>query len=177
MTPRQMATLALAFGLIGCADDYESERVRKAADGFWTANMEGELELAETYVLEGSSATLTRPEDGGAPFESYTLDKVDVDGNRATVETRIDGVGGNPGVEMEFKTRLVRSQDIWWIDLDRTTGEIMQVMMGVDMEGFGEAMEEALGQAMEGVADEMQATMEQMAKEMDRAMKRAGPGR
>jgi len=100
-----------------------------------------------------------------------------VNGNRAKVQTQIVGVNGNPGVVLEFTTSLVLSQNIWWIDLDRTTGEIMQVMLGIDMEEFGEAMEEAMGKAMEGMADEVQATMEQIAKEMDRAMQQAGPGR
>jgi hypothetical protein len=172
-----MATLAFACTLIGCGSDYEAEKARKVADGFWAANMGGDVEEAETYVLEGSSATLTKPQDGSPPFEDYTLGKVEVDGNRATVETRIVGANGNTGVEMEFKTSLVLSQNMWWIDLDRTSGEIMQVMLGINMEEFGEAMEEAMGKAMEGVADEMEATMEQMAKEMDRAMKRTGSGR
>jgi hypothetical protein len=173
MTARQTAALVFVLTLIGCASSYEAKRARKAADGFWAANMAGEVGVAEKYVLEGSSATLSKPEDGKPPFEGYTLGDVDVKGNRATVETWISGVNGNPGVDMEFKTSLILSRNIWWIDLDRTTGEIMQVMLGINMEEFGEAMEEAMGKAMEGMADEMQASMEQMGKEMDAAMTRS----
>ncbi len=172
MIDRRIATLTLVCGLMACGGGYESDRVLETADGFWAASYAGQMEVAERYILEGGSATLNKPEDGKPPFDSYTLGKVELDGNRATVETSIQGANGNSGLDMEFKTVLVMSRSMWWVDLDNTTGEIMQVMLGVNMEELGQAMADAMGEAIDGMAEGMQEGVEQMAKEMNAAMSR-----
>lgn len=173
MTSRRIVALAWTLLLVGCGTNYLADSALKTANDFWAANKAGDIDMARVYVLEGSSATLTRPEDGSAPFQNYTLGKVKVDDDVATIDTKIVGMNGASNTTMEFKTVMRRLRNVWWVDLDSTTGEIMQVMLGINMEELGAAMEEAMGQAMQGVAEGMQDGMEKMAQQMNGAMKQA----
>ena len=172
MKTRQMLAMAAVGVLIACGVDPETYRVLDTAEGFWDASQNGEVDVAQSYVAEGAMASLERREDGSAPFEEYSLGKVEVDGNSATVETHIKGINGPAAVEAEFQTVLVRDNGIWWIDLDRTTGGILESIMGETMAAMGEAMEEAMGEAMQEMVDGMQKSMEEMASKMNKGGQR-----
>ena len=147
--------------LAACDSGQETERARAAAHEFWAATKAGDVELAKGYILEGNTATLEPPEEGGSPFGEYSLGEVELDRDRALVPTTITDMDGLAPGELEFKTVLVKRNHVWWVDLDNTMGDMMQVMLGINLEQIGEAMGEAMGQAMEGMAEAMNEAMRQ----------------
>lgn len=172
MTTRHAFLLTAAFTFFACGVDPETYRVLDTTQGFWDASRDGDITMAQSYVAEGALASIEPRDDGKPPFDEYRLGDVEVSGNQATVETHVTGVNGSAAVEADFQTVLVKENGIWWIDLDRTTGGILESIMGETMAAMGEAMEEAMGEAMQEMVNGMQKSMEEMAASMEKGAQR-----
>lgn len=143
------------------------------AEAFWTAAKEGDMDLAKSYLAEGGRASID--DAGSAPsVATFSLGETAVDGDRATVQTTVAAAAPQE-MELAFATVLVREGDVWKVDLDQTTDEMMKSLFGATMgelaKKMGNAVGEAMGEAMEGVAKGMaeglQAVGEAMADSLE----------
>jgi hypothetical protein len=141
----------------GCGGD-EAGEVKRIAEAFWNATKAGDIELAQTYVSE-SSMFQPNTEDNDAPPGDVRLGAVELDGDEATVETAVTKVDDENAFDMEFQTVLVLENGEWKVEMDKTTGSMMQ--------GAFAAMAEAMGSAMEGMAEGMADAFKEGFKEMD----------
>jgi len=143
------------------------------AEAFWTASKEGDIELAKTYVAEGSKATMNNSGDSQS-LGDFSLGEVTVDGDRATVETNVAA----KEMELAFQTVLIRQEGDWKVDLDATTDEMMRSLFGTTMGDFtkkmGEAMGEAVGETMKAVAEGMAEGLEAVGEALTDSMKAGG---
>jgi hypothetical protein len=139
------------------------------AEAFWTASKAGDIELAKTYVAEGSKATMNN--SGDSQLGDFSLGEVTVDGDRATVETDV----ASEEMELAFQTVLIRQEGDWKVDLDATTDEMMRSLFGTTMGDFtkkmGEAMGEAVGESMKAMADGMAEGLQAVGEALSDSMK------
>ena len=162
----------LAVSAAGCW--MAAEDPLTVAEAFWRAGQERDLELARSYVSADSKAQINDSGDA-APFGDITLSDPEIDGDEATVETLMIGVG-EQDLEIAFQTALVMEDGAWKIDLDRTMGEMTKSLLGVSMsemmEGLGETMGDAVGEAVgslvEGLAEGMQTAADSLRAKSER---------
>lgn len=170
MTPK-MAIPLLPIVLAACAGGPGPAEI---ADAFWTASRDGDVERAESYVAENTSASMNASAD--SEIDDFSLGEVDVDGDEATVHTTLSGRNGDRSLEISFGTKLVREDDGWKIDLDGTMGEMVGAVLGTTMgdlaSEMGKAMGEAMGEAMKGLAEGMAEGMKALGDSMQSASKR-----
>ena len=140
------------------------------AEAFWTASKAGDIELAKTYVAEGSKATMSDPGKSQS-LREFSLGEVTVDGDRATVETTVAA----EEMELAFETVLIRQEGDWKVDLDATSDEMMKSLLGTTMGEFtkkiGEAIGDAMGKSMKAVADGMAEGFEAMGEALTDSLK------
>ena len=108
-------------------------------------------------------------EDEGSSIESVEIWDVEIDGDEAEVETRIEAVNEDRTLDIEFETVLVKRDGEWLVDLGETAGNMVGAMLGASMEQLGEAIGEGIGEAMEGMAEGLAEGMEEMGKSMQKA--------
>jgi len=171
MKPRQIIALAATGILVSCSG--ASDEAHDVADMFWEASRVGDTELVRSLVASGSQAKVNEPENRDAPFGDYALGDVSIEDGVAAVETTVEGIEGSTTREVEFNTFLIQEDGTWKVDLDRTTNDMMRVMLGVTMEQLGEMMGEAMGKAMEGMVEGMAEGMKEGMEAMGEAMNQA----
>ena len=171
MNARQIFALAATGILLSCGG--ASDAARDVADTFWQASRDGDTEVVRSLVASGSKAKVNEPVDGDAPFGDYALGDVSIEDGVAGVETTVEGMDGSTMGEVQFKTFLIQEDGAWKVDLDRTTSDMMRVMLGVTMEQLGEMMGEAMGKAMEGMVEGMAEGMKEGMEAMGEAMNEA----
>lgn len=173
MTYRMMyvITATLTAAACGAADSPGT-----VAEAFWTASKDGDKELAETYMVEGGSASISEGGSGSSIGE-FSLGETAVDGERATVATTVTSMGEQSMV-LDFNTVLVQQDGSWKVDLDQTTDEMMRSLLGTTMgdlaEQMGEAVGNAMGEVMEGIAEGMAEGLKSMGDALNDSLKTAG---
>jgi len=155
MRARELISIATCAVLFGCGSG-EADRAKQVAQAFWDATVAGDAELAQTFVSAGSMFQPNKSK-GDSPPGDVKLGAVDVDGDDAAVETVVTKLDAESPMNMEFETILVREEGSWKIDMDKTTGSMMQ--------GAFAAMAEAMGSAMQGMAEGMAEGMKEGMKE------------
>ncbi len=173
MRNRLLVAILAASATTGCW--MTTEDPLTVAEAFWRAGQEGDIELAQSYVSTESEAQINRTGDA-KPFGDITLRDPQVDGDAATVETFMVGVGERE-FEITFQTALVLEDGAWKIDLDQTMGDMTKSLLGISMtemmEGLGQSMGDAMGEAMgsivEGLAEGMQTAAESLKARTDSA--------
>ena len=171
MKARHGIALIAAGLLTSCGA--EPNAALDVAHRFWEASRAGDTETVRNLIASSSRAQVNEPEDGEEPFGDYVLGDVVIEDGVAAVETTLRGMKGSTTEEVQFNTFVIQESDEWKVDLDRTTNDMMRVMLGVTMEQFGEMMGEAMGEAMKGLAEGMAEGMREGVEEMGEVMKQA----
>jgi hypothetical protein len=157
MMKRRCAVFGLlVLGATACSQS--SGDPKQVAAAFWEATQAGDIELAKSYAVESGSTELSQP-DGDSSIEAFTLGETTIDGEEATVETRVTTRAEQGTIDVDFQTVLVRETGEWRVDLGRTTQEFATKFIGASLsdmaEQMGKALGEAMGSAMQGIADDM----------------------
>jgi len=139
--------------LLGCGNN--TEDIRAVTQAFWEAGKAGDSELARTYVSRASMATIN-DSDGDPATRDFTLGAIEVDGDKAQVETTLSDWGDDGPTTVSFDTHVVKEGGEWKIDLDGTMGSMMGAVLGASVGAMAEAMGQAMQGAMEGMAESME---------------------
>lgn len=156
MKLRDLMNVVACTLLVGCSGG-EAARVKQVAQAFWDASKANDIALAKTFVSESSMFQMQEAKDDAPPGD-VELGEVEVDGHVASVETVVSNLDDETPVDMEFETMLVRENGEWKVDMDRTTGSMMQ--------GAFAAMAKAMGTAMTGMAEGMADAFKEGFREM-----------
>lgn len=108
--------IATLLGACGAPNDPYA-----VSEAFWTATIEGDLELARSYMdLEGRSTVKAASE---WPEGNFSFGETVIEGDGATVETTLFSEGPI-AMEIPFKTVLVREDDDWKVAFRKTMDEM-----------------------------------------------------
>jgi hypothetical protein len=160
------------LGVTACSSGEAPESV---AERFWQAveQRDQETVLALSIEAEGMSMNF---DDDNTVMEGLQIGETVIDGDQASVETRMTAVTEERTLDLEFETALVKRDGQWLVDLEETGSRMMKSVLGVSMQELGEAMAEGMKDAMEGVAEGMAEGMKELGEAMGDAAKDAGSG-
>ncbi len=140
--------LALFATIPGCARPLPPQDV---ADRFWRAVMTQHPAKIRRYVRAQDQETLKNDPEI-MPVESFELRRVVIDGDAASIETRIT-LGADKPVALTIKTLLVRENEQWHVDYSGTVQNISlqsnlaQVIEQI--EAFGGALKDGIDKSVE----------------------------
>ncbi len=156
-----VATLA---GLLGaCAEQLTPQDV---ADRFWRAVVTRHPGKIQRYVVQADRKLL----DGEAellPIAHYKLGRVVIDGEAASIETRVTLDGDTP-VPLQIETRLVRENDRWRVNYQATVDEISANSKLAQVIGQISALGETLKDGLEQSVDDMNRALPAIEAEISR---------
>ena len=155
-----IATLTL---LAGCSNP---ETPQEVAAAFWQAMAENDAgdvmeysTLAEATAFDGYKRSWTDavPSFGGVVIED----------REATIVTRLPAEAGTEGERLELVTYLVRFQDQWLVDYDRTGEAILNPSPFSSIMGELSRLGDELSARFSSSSDDFEQQMEQLARDLE----------
>lgn len=138
----------------------------QVADRFWRAVVAEHPAKLERYVLARDRALLNG-EPALLPVANFTLGRVLIDGEQASVATTITLAGDTP-VTLELDTALVREQETWRVDYRRTAEALSARSDLARVIGQIGALGETLRQGVEQSVDDMRKALPVIERELSR---------
>lgn len=158
-----IATLALVV-LAGCSNP---ETPQEVAAAFWQAMAENDASDVVEYSTLADSAA----------FDGYkrswtdavpSFGRVIIEGREATIVTRLPAEAGTEGERLELITYLVRFNDQWLVDYDRTGDAILNPSPLSNIMGELTKLGQKLSDSFSSSSGQMEQQMDQLARDLDR---------
>ncbi len=157
-----IATLALVV-LAGCSNP---ETPQEVAAAFWQAMAENDAgDVVEYSTLADSAA-----------FDGYkrswtdavpSFGRVIIEGREATIVTRLPAEAGTEGERLELITYLVRFNDQWLVDYDRTGDAILNPSPLSNIMGELTKLGQKLSDSFSSSSGQMEQQMDQLARDLE----------
>ena len=157
-----IAATTLAI-LAGCSSP---ETPQEVAAAFWQAMAENDADDVMEY------STLAEP----AAFDGYkrnwtdavpSFGRVIIEDHEANIVTRLPPEAGTEGERLELVTYLVRLQDRWLVDYDRTGEAILNPSPFNSIMGELSRLGDELSARFSSSSDDFEQQMEQLARDLD----------
>ncbi len=157
-----IATLALVV-LAGCSNP---ETPQEVAAAFWQAMAENDA----SDVVEYSTLA------DAAAFDGYkrswtdavpSFGRVIIEGREATIVTRLPAEAGTEGERLELITYLVRFNDQWLVDYDRTGDAILNPSPLSNIMGELTKLGQKLSDSFSSSSGQMEQQMDQLARDLE----------
>lgn len=167
-SPAAVTAVGLLLSLLGllaggCAQELPPQEV---ADRFWRAVVTGHPGKIRRYVLRQQRDTLANDAEI-LPVSTFTLGRIVIDGERATIDTRIILESDSP-VPLTIPTQLVQEQQQWRVDYDATVNAISSQSELARVIGKIGALGDSLQQGIEQSVDEMKQALPVIEQELAR---------
>ncbi|MBU2953437.1 hypothetical protein [Marinobacter sp. F3R08] len=157
-----IAALTLTV-LIGCS---HPETPQEVAAAFWQAMAENDAgDVMEYSTLADSTAFDAYQRSWTEAVPSFG--RVVIEDREASIVTRLPAEAGNEGERMELVTYLVRSQDQWLVEYDRTGEAILNPSPLSSIMGELNRLGEKLSARFSSSSDEFEQQMEQLARDLE----------
>lgn len=149
------------FFLFACEENLTPEQV---ASGFWTAVMEKDTRTIKKLISH-KSAEIEINKDEILSVSGFSLGKILIDGTNSEIETDVTLASDEP-VTMPITTYLVKENEIWKIDYNKTTSKInadseianvlnhLSSMSKLFVDGLNDSMEE-MNKVLPKIEDEI----------------------
>ena len=155
-----IATLTL---LAGCSNP---ETPQEVAAAFWQAMAENDAgdvmeyaTLAEHLEFDGYKRSWTDA--------AFSFGRVVIEDREATIVTRLPAEAGTEGERLELVTYLVRFQDQWLVDYDRTGEAILNPSPFSSIMGELSRLGDELSARFSSSSDDFEQQMEQLARDLE----------
>lgn len=157
-----IATLALVV-LAGCSNP---ETPQEVAAAFWQAMAENDASDVVEYSTLADSAA----------FDGYkrswtdavpSFGRVIIEGREATIVTRLPAEAGTEGERLELITYLVRFNDQWLVDYDRTGDAILNPSPLSNIMGELTKLGQKLSDSFSSSSGQMEQQMDQLARDLE----------
>ena len=136
---RGLLYLSLAFSLFGCIFSSESQQVREVTENFWQAILDNQPQNAEVYISSSSKPflpLLNNQKIAAKRFESGEIQIKDSVAEVAVVLYR----GDKADMAIPLRTLLLKTDQGWQIDVQKTMGSMVNGTMGVVVQQLDELM-------------------------------------
>ncbi|MDX1578937.1 MAG: hypothetical protein R3266_10645, partial [Gemmatimonadota bacterium] len=110
-----LALLLAGFALSSCG----GEGPESVAQRFWEAAQARDVETVEALSIPSENASFDF-EDEDTAVGSIEVGNAEIEGDRAEVPTRLEMVGQEMELEVDFATVVARHEGEWLVDLDET---------------------------------------------------------
>lgn len=127
---RSLLYWCLALAVSGCIFSSESQQVREVTENFWQAILDNQPQNAEAYITSSSKPflpLLNNQKIAAKRFESGEIKITDSVAEVATVLYR----GDKADMPIPLRTLLLKTDQGWQIDVQKTMGSMVNGTMGV----------------------------------------------
>lgn len=160
---RGLVTVLATMTLLGCSQSLTPSDV---AERFWRAVVAGQPAKMRRYVRQADRQQLDQNAEI-LPVATYSFGRVLIDGDNASIETRIVLDSDTP-VPLNIETRLVREDELWRVDYETTVNEISAQSDLANVIGKIGAIGESLKRGIEQSVDEMNQALPAIEQELSR---------
>ena len=155
--------LTLVATLLGCARPLAPQDV---ADRFWRAVITQHAAKIRRYVVERDQ-TMLKDDPEILPISEFELGRVVIDGDAATIETRITLDGDKP-VALKIDTVLVLEGEHWRVDYATTVNDVSTQSQLAQVIGQIEDLGGALKDGIDKSMDEMKKVLPEIERQLSR---------
>lgn len=135
--------LVLGWFLSGCIFSSESQQVRETTEKFWQAVLAKDMNATKDLVTWESASYLVFLSDNKLSAQRFETGEVKIQENMAEVATLLYG-GEKGDMPIPVRTVLVRNQEKWQIDVQKTMGSMVSGAMGAVVEQLNTFMQNGL---------------------------------
>jgi len=129
--------------LSGCIFSSESQQVRETTEQFWQAVLAKDMETTKDLVTWESAQYLGFLSDNSVSAQRFETGEIKIQDNIAEVATVLYG-GEKGDMIIPVRTVLVRHQESWLVDVQKTMGSMVSGAMNAVVEQLNTFMQNGL---------------------------------
>ena len=156
--------------LSGCIFSSESQQVRETTEKFWQSVLAKDMETTKTLVTWESAQFLGFLSDNSVSAQRFETGEVKVQENIAEVATVLYG-GEKGDMIIPVRTVLVRHQEVWLVDVQKTMGSMVSGAMGAVVEQLNTFMQNGLKDLDRALSDNVNQLNQNLKQGMDQLQK------
>ena len=156
--------------LSGCIFSSESQQVRETTEKFWQSVLAKDMETTKTLVTWESAQFLGFLSDNSVSAQRFETGEIKVQENIAEVATVLYG-GEKGDMIIPVRTVLVRHQEVWLVDVQKTMGSMVSGAMGVVVEQLNTFMQNGLKDLDRALSDNVNQLNQNLKQGMDQLQK------
>lgn len=165
----------ISFLLSACMFSSESQNAVTVTNTFWQAVIDKDMEVAKQLSTWDSTEYLKFIESDKINAQRFETGEVKVTESSAEVATVL--YGGNTGnIKIPVRTVLVRTDNDWRVDVQKTMGSMVSGAMGAVVQELNKFMQESLkgvDKALSEGIDELGKTLNQGFKQLQKDLEDA----
>jgi len=156
----------MSLSLSACIFSSDSQNARSVAEDFWQAVLEKDMEKAKMLVTWESLDYLKYLSSNHVSAQRIETGEVKITDNLAEVATIL--YAGNDGeTQVPARTVLLKVDNVWRVDVQRTMGSIVSGTMGAVVNEMNDFMQ----QTIQGVDKALSGEIDKWGKSLDDGMK------
>ena len=157
--------------LSGCIFSSESQQVRETTEKFWQSVLAKDMETTKTLVTWESAQFLGfLSGDNSVSAQRFETGEIKVQENIAEVATVLYG-GEKGDMIIPVRTVLVRHQEVWLVDVQKTMGSMVSGAMGAVVEQLNTFMQNGLQDLDRALSDNVNQLNQNLKQGMDQLQK------
>lgn len=156
--------------LSGCIFSSESQQVRETTEKFWQSVLAKDMETTKTLVTWESAQFLGFLSDNSVSAQRFETGEIKVQENIAEVATVLYG-GEKGDMIIPVRTVLVRHQEVWLVDVQKTMGSMVSGAMGAVVEQLNTFMQNGLKDLDRALSDNVNQLHQSLKQGMDQLQK------
>lgn len=165
-----LAVMLWSLLLAACVFSSESQQVRDLTEKFWQALLAKDMETTKTLVTWESAQFLTFLNNSGVSAQRFETGEIKIHENTAEVATVLYG-GEKGDVIIPVRTVLVRHQESWLVDVQKTMGSMVSGAMGAVVEQLNTFMQNGLKDLDRALSDNVNQLNQMLKQNMDQLQK------
>lgn len=156
--------------LSGCIFSSESQQVRETTEKFWQSVLAKDMETTKTLVTWESAQFLGFLSDNSVSAQRFETGEIKVQENIAEVATVLYG-GEKGDMIIPVRTVLVRHQEVWLVDVQKTMGSMVSGAMGAVVEQLNTFMQNGLKDLDRALSDNVNQLNQNLKQGIDQLQK------
>lgn len=157
--------MVLASLLSGCLLSSEEQSARDVANGFWQAVLDEDMEAAKQRVTWDSARYLSFLNSKQLMAKRFETGELQVTDGVAEVATVLYG-GDKGGVKVPLRTVLIRHEQGWLVDVQKTMGSMVSGTMGTIVDQLNSFMQDGL----KGLDESLSESLDELGKTLEEGM-------
>ncbi len=171
---RLLIVLLLLNSLAGCMFSSESQQAKEVAERFWQAMIAGDFNKAKNLSTWDSAQYLQYLSSKSVAAKRFEIGEIRVEAATAEVATILYS-GDKGDMPIPVRTVLVRDQNGWLVDVQKTMGSMVSGAMGAVVDQLNNFMENSLKGLDKSLSDNVNKLNETLRKGVEQLQKDLTP--
>lgn len=160
-----LLSLFIGLFLLGGCMSSEQQQAREVADGFWQAILDKDMEAAKKLVTWESVDYLKFLSGDKVVAKSFETGELQITDGVAEIATVLNS-GSSAEMQIPVRTVLVRHEDGWLVDVQKTLGSMVSGAMGSIVDQLNSFMQDGL----KGLDKSLSDSIDQLGKTLENGL-------